>query len=360
MRRILFVILVMSAAACSKGPASDAKPPVTSGSPAGGVTPSTPAPEALTPLTASGAAAEAPAKPVPAVLPDVVARVNGEDIKRPEFENAIKGLEGRAGGPVPPDQRDRVFRSVLDDLIAYRLVVQEVKSKKVTVPDAEVDAQLAQIRSQFQSEEQFKQALAAQKMTVEAVREQARLEISVEKFLQSEVASKVIIAPAAVADFYQKNPDKFQEGARVRASHILISAAQEADAATRQQAKAKAEAVLKDVKAGKDFAALAKANSQDPGSAINGGDLGFFQRGQMVPPFEQAAFALKPGEVSGLVETPFGYHIIKVAEKMDARLVPLDEARPQIEQYLTGQGRQEETREFVNALKSKAKIDVLM
>jgi peptidyl-prolyl cis-trans isomerase C len=178
--------------------------------------------------------------------------------------------------------------------------------------------------------------------------------------VEGQIADKIAVKPEAIADFYQKNQDKFQQGARVRASHILISVPEKADAATKLQAKTKAEGVLKDLKAGKDFAAAAKENSQDPGSAANGGDLGYFEQGQMVPPFEQAAFALKPGEMSDLVETPFGFHIIKVADKQASRVVPIEEAKPQIEQYLTGQNRQEQTAAFVKTLKAKAKIDILM
>jgi peptidyl-prolyl cis-trans isomerase C len=342
--------MVAAVAACSKSAVADAKPQVT------------PAATALAAKQASPAAPapEAAAKPVPAQLPEIVARVNGEAINKTDLENAVKGLEGRAGGPVPADQRDRVYRGVLDDMISYRLLVQEVTARKIVVPEAEIDAQIAQIRGQFQTDAQFQQALAAQKTTVAAVREDARSEIGVDKLVEAEIGAKIAVKPEAVTDFYQKNQDKFQQGARVRASHILISVPENADAATKAQAKTKAEAVLKDLKAGKDFAAAAKESSQDPGSAPNGGDLGYFEKGQMVPPFEAAAFTLKPGELSELVESPFGYHIIKVADQQAARVVPLEEAKPQIEQYLSGQNRQTETEAFVNTLKAKAKIDILM
>ena len=363
MRRAVYVLMIVAGAACSRSTAADARP---KSAPAPAVSARAVQTAALNSALAAQTAAPAPAaqqpavKPLPAQLPEIVARVNGEAINKTDLENAVHGLEGRAGGSVPADQRDRVYRGVLDDMIGYKLLVQEAKARKIAVPDAEVDAQVAQIRSQFQSDAQFQQALAAQKMTLEAVRDDARSELGVEKLVESEIAGKVAIKPEAVSDFYQKNQDKFQQGPRVRASHILIGVPQNADAATKQQAKAKAEALLKDLKAGKDFAATAKANSQDPGSAVNGGDLGFFQQGQMVPPFEQAAFALKPGEMSEVVETQFGYHIIKVAEKQDSRVVPLEEAKQQIEQYLTQQNRQAQTEMFVDTLKAKAKIEILI
>jgi peptidyl-prolyl cis-trans isomerase C len=118
--------------------------------------------------------------------------------------------------------------------------------------------------------------------------------------------------------------------------------------------------VLKSARAGKDFAALAKEFSQDPGSAAQGGDLGFFAAQQMVPEFSNAAFKLKPGAISDIVETQFGYHIIKVIEKQPARTVKLEEVRPQLEQQLLQANRQREVQAFVQALRQKGKIEVFI
>jgi peptidyl-prolyl cis-trans isomerase C len=352
-RRAATVFVITALAACSRTAPANATPQAT---PA----PAASAQSAPAPAATPQAPAPAPAaKPVPPQLPEIVARVNGEAITGKELDDAVREIAGRSG-PVPPDERDRVYRGVLDNMIGYRLVVQEAKARKIAVPDAEVDAQVAQIRAQFGSDAQFQQALATQKTTVEAVRSDTRDAMSAEKLVDGEVAAKIAVKPEAVTDFYQKNQDKFQQGPRVRASHILIGIPQNADVAAKQQAKTKADALLKDLKGGKDFAAAAKENSQDPGSAPNGGDLGYFEKGQMVPPFEQAAFALKAGEMSEVVETQFGYHIIKVAEKQDSRIVPLAEAKDQIEEYLTQQNRHVETESFVNALKAKAKIEILI
>lgn len=353
MRRAATVFIITALAACSRTAPANATPQATPAPAASAQSASAPAgtPQAPAPPPA--------AKPIPPQLPEIVARVNGETISGKELDDAVRAVAGRAG-PIPPDERDRVYRGVLDNMIGYRLIIQEAKARKIAVPDAEVDAQVAQIRAQFGTDAQFQQALVAQKTTLEAVRSDTRDAMSAEKLVDGEIAAKVAVKPEAVTDFYQKNQDKFQQGPRVRASHILIGVPQNADAATRQQAKSKAETLLKDLKAGKDFAATAKANSQDPGSAPNGGDLGYFEQGQMVPPFEQAAFALKAGEISEIVETQFGYHIIKVADKQDSRVVPLEEAKQQIEQYLTQQSRQAETESFVNALKAKAKIEILI
>jgi peptidyl-prolyl cis-trans isomerase C len=313
---------------------------------------------------ASGAQAAAPApqppKPVPAQLPDVLARVNGESVTKADFERAVGALEGRAGGPVPAAQRDQIYRNVLDQIVSYKLLVQETHTRKVDASDAEVDARVQQIQGQFPSEAAFKEMLTARHTTLDQLKSDARQDIAVQKMIDAEIAPKSAVKPEQLTDFYTKNPDQFKQPERVRASHILIGVPRGADAATKAQARAKADQVLKDVKAGKDFAALAKEHSQDPGSAAKGGDLGFFQQGQMVGPFNDAAFSLAPGAISDLVETEFGFHIIKVAEKQTSRTVPLDEVRPQLEQYLLERNRQEQTDVFVKGLRSKGKVEILI
>ena len=346
MIRILPLVFAMAFTACSKENAASASTnPSVAQTPTG--VPAQPAPEP-------------PPKPVPAELPDVIARVNGEVIDKSEFQKAIQNIEQRAGAPVPADQRDRVYRGVLDQLIAYHLLTQETVARKIDVPDADVDARMAAMQQQFPSADAFKQELVKQKLSVEELRESAKSDMRVAKMLEQEVNTKVTVQPQDVTAFYEQNPDKFRQGERVRASHILIRTPENVDEKTKEAARAKAAGVLGQVKAGQDFAALAKQHSQDPGSAANGGDLGYFMQGQMVGAFERAAFSLKPGEVSDLVETPFGFHIIKVADKQAERTVPLDEVRPQIEQFLQNQLRQERTQAFISALKAKGKVEILL
>jgi peptidyl-prolyl cis-trans isomerase C len=312
------------------------------------------------PATAAAPAQPEAVKPVPAQLPEVLARVNGETVTRAELQEFVDNLESRAGTAVPADQRDQVYRRVLDQLVGYKLLQQEAKARKVAVPDADVEARIAEIKKQFPSEDVFMQMLIERKMTVEKMRDEARDDLVISKLIEAEIAAKTAVKPEQVQEFYDKNPDQFKQQERVRASHILISVPQGADAAAKTQAKTKAEQVLKDVKAGKDFAALAKEHSQDPGSAVQGGDLGFFQQGQMVGPFNDVAFSLAPGAVSDLVETQFGFHIIKVAEKQAGRTIPLSEVRPQVEQFLENRNREEQTEAFVTSLRTKGKVEILI
>jgi peptidyl-prolyl cis-trans isomerase C len=305
------------------------------------------------------APAAEPVKPVPAELPAVIARVNGQDITKAEFDRALKSIEGRAG-PVPDTRRDEVYRGLIDQLVRLQLLKQEAAARKIAVTDAEVDKRIAEVKQQFPSEDVFKEMLKTQQITEERFRVDARDDLAVSKMLTEALKDKTAVTPEQIDAFYKSNPDRFKQGERVRASHILVTVPEGADGPTKDKAREKAEGLLKQIKAGGDFAALAKANSADPGSAINGGDLGFFSPGQMVGPFNDVAFKLAPGSVSDLVETQFGFHIIKVVEKQAGGVVPLDTVRPQLAQFLENQNRQREAAAFVTALRAKAKVDILV
>ena len=338
MIQVFLVVLLVIASACNRPTATP--------------------PEAST--TAATPAEAEPAKPVPAVIPDVLARVNGETVTRAEFEEAVAAVEQRNQGPVPPDQRDRVLRSVLDQLVDVKLLAQEAATRKIAVSDADVDAQIAQMRQGFPSEDVFNQALKEQNKTVTMLKAEARSNLAIQTMLEDALAGKIAVTPQQAQDFYAKNPDQFQRPEQVRASHILIGVQQGADVVAKAAARRKAEGILKQVKAGGDFSALARTNSEDPGSAVNGGDLGFFPRGQMVPPFDQAAFTLGTGATSELVETQFGYHIIRVMEKRTGGAVTLEEVRPQLEEYLQNVNRQREMQTFLDGLKAKGKVEILI
>ena len=305
-------------------------------------------------------AAPEPPKPVPAQLPAVLARVNGHDITKIDFDRALKTIEQRAGGPVPAARRDEIYRGLLDQLVRLDLLRQEVAARKITVPDADVDKRMKDVLAQFPSEDVFKQMLAAQSSTLERFRAEQRDDLAIAKMLGDAISDKVAPTAEQIDDFYKQNPERFKQGERVKASHILIKVPQDASGPTKDKAREKAEALLKKAKAGEDFAALAKANSEDPGSAIQGGDLGYFSPGQMVPQFDAVVFKLAPGSVSDLVETQFGFHIIKVVDKQAGRTVPLDEVRPQLSQFLENQNRQRESAAFLAALRAKGKVEILI
>ena len=342
MRKLVCPLILAAVAVACQKPAGT--PPATSAAPA---------------AAAAAAPATPPAKPIPAVLPDVIADCNGDTIPKAEFEGAVRAVEQRAGGPIPAEKRAEVYRGVLDDLVAYRLLKQEVKQRSLTVTDADVDARIAAFKQQMGTEANFKAALQAQQITEAKLREDARTDLLVSKLLDQEVNQKLLVKPTDIAGFYEKNPDRFQQGETMRASHILVLVPAESTPQARAALRSRAEAALKAAKAGQDFGRLARQYSQDS-SAQRGGDLGFFPKGQMVPAFDQAAFALAPGQVSDLVETQFGYHIIKATEKRPARIVPFVEAAAQIQEYLEQEQRQSKSKALVDQLKAKGKVQIFI
>jgi len=363
---VLVIVLLAGTAACRKPPAGSAQaatpaaaaPAGTAAAPGAAPAAGQPAP----PGTAPAAPAAPPAKPMPAKLPDVVARVNGEAVTKSDFDRLIKNMEVSANQPLamlPEDRRNEILRNTLNQLVTYTVLLQETRARKILVTDAEVDESVKQMRSQFPNEEAFKKALEARGMTVDKLKSDARIDMSINKMMDAEVANEPAPSDAQVREFYDKNPDKFKQDESVRASHILFRVAENADAATKKKTLEQAQAVLKQARGGADFAELAKKYSAD-GSSQQGGDLNFFTRGQMVPAFDQAAFALKPGEISDIVTTQFGYHIIKVTDRKPASTVPFDQVSERIKDYLLQEQKRHRAEAFINTLKQKAKIEVLI
>lgn len=297
---------------------------------------------------------------MPATLPEVVAKFGNESVTKAEFEKAVRMIEARAGQPVPVQQRDQIYRRILDQLIDVRLLQAEAKARNITVPDTEVDTRIGQLKQQFKTEEEFTQKLASQQLTIDQLKSELQKDLMVSKCLEAEIAPKVNVPQAELDAFYAEHPDQFKQPERIRASHILISVDSKATDVQKQEAKAVADGLLKRARGGEDFAALAKQFSKDS-SAQNGGDLNFFPRGQMVPAFETAAFALKaPGDISDVVETPFGYHIIRLTERQPESTVPLAQVSNQLTDYLKKRKQQEMTGQFVQSLRAKYKVEVLI
>ena len=165
------------------------------------------------------------------------------------------------------------------------------------------------------------------------------------------------VTDADVQAYYTAHQDQYQIKEQVKVRHILISVPSGADAKTDAAAKAKAEDILKQIKAGGNFADLASKNSDDPGSKVQGGELGWLDRGKTVPEFDKAAFTLNPGQTSDLVKTQFGYHILQVEEKKTAHLQPIAEVKPQIVPVLEQQKAGVAEQNFANQLVGDAKKD---
>jgi peptidyl-prolyl cis-trans isomerase C len=296
-----------------------------------------------------------------AELPEVVARVNGDPIPREEFERAVRSAEVRAGQVVPASLRAAVHDRVLDRLVVFHLLLQESETRQLVVDDADVDAEIARIREGFPSAEAFEAQLGEWGTTLEELRTERRRDLLIAKLIDADVTPRIAVGDEAVRAFYDRHPDQFAETEAVRASHILIETESDAAPAERDDARARAEAIRSEAAAaGADFAALAREHSDDPGSAANGGDLGLVVEGQTVSAFEAALFALEPGELSDVVETPFGFHVIQMVERRDDRVVPFEEARGPIGDLLLQQEQQARAAAFMEELKTQHDVRILI
>lgn len=178
------------------------------------------------------------------------------------------------------------------------------------------------------------------------------------EYLKKEITDKVEVSEEDLKAYYEGHKDDFKMSEMVRARHILIRTDPSATDEEKNKAKEKAEEILMKIKAGEDFAKLATDVSDDTATKINGGELGFFSKGKMVKPFEDAAFSLKPGEVSGIVETQFGYHIIKVEEKKESGIELFDSAKEKFRQKLFQERTRIKFAEFIEKAMKEANIEL--
>jgi peptidyl-prolyl cis-trans isomerase C len=311
-------------------------------------------------VAALGLGWKAHAQPSGGPSGEVAAKVNGTPITTLELNRTFLAHVQVPYSTVQDDPRAKqLLRQILDNLIDRELLLQEAKSSKASVAPQEIDAELQKLVERFPSKEAFEQALSSQNFTLEAVKKDIQDQLLRQQIVKKEILDKVNVRPDQFQPFYEKNKDKYVEEEQVHARHILIKVSQDTSAADEEKLKKKANDVLKRAKKGEDFAALAKQFSED-GSRDSGGDVGFFARGRMVGPFEEAAFALKPGQTSDLVRTQFGYHIIKVEERKPGRSLSYAEAKEHVKEDLTREQTFARYQDYMAGLRSKASIEILL
>ncbi|HEV7505309.1 MAG TPA: peptidylprolyl isomerase [Thermoanaerobaculia bacterium] len=294
-------------------------------------------------------------------MPDIVAKVNGQAIKK---DDLLKGAQvvqmqlAQRGQPIAltPD----VYRRVLDELVGITLLQQEAKAQHIAPSDQELDQQVAARKKQFPSEEVYQKALKQTGLTEALFRQQYRDQLAVQKYVESQVISKTPVSEQATKDFYDKNKGQIRSPDRMHLRHILIAVNAKTSPADKEKAQAKAEDLHKQIVGGADFAKLAAANSDDPGSKVRGGDLGWVSPGQIPPAFEKAAMALKANEISPVVESQFGFHIIELLERQAAAQVPYEQVKERLAFMIKQKQAQESVQAKIKELRAKAKVDVYL
>jgi peptidyl-prolyl cis-trans isomerase C len=295
----------------------------------------------------------------PASLPekDVAALVNGKAITYEVLNTAFHNQTGVPFEKVQDDpQAQQARKQILEQVINEELLADEARRQELSVTPEAVNARIKEIQARFPSEAAFNQALHSRGVTLDELKTDMKEGLMIQQLLQKEVFAKVSVSRQDLESFFRKHRDDYMEES-VHARHILIAVAPDASPEDDAKAKDRAKTVLAKAKEGDDFAQLAKQYSEDP-SKDKGGDLGDLARGQTVKPFEDVAFSLRPGEISDLVRTTFGYHIIKVEERKTAKRLSLKEAEDRVREDLTQEKATAQYLKYVKALQKKAKITV--
>lgn len=290
------------------------------------------------------------------------AKVNGSGIKAQTLDTAVNNFvenQKMFGVTVKDEDKDKLKKDILNELVSAELLYQA--SQKAGLGDLakDVESQFENIKKGFASEEEFQKVLKERGVEIKDLKEDIKKGIYINAYLEKDVFSKLgAVTEDEKKQEYETNKDKLNVPDEVKASHILIKAGEKMAPEEKQKVKEKIDALRTRAMSGEDFAKLAKENSED-GSAQNGGDLGYFKKGDMVKPFEDAAFSLEKGQISPVVETQFGYHVIKVEDKKAAHTLTYDEVSKDIEKFLLNKNKREEVNKMVESLKKNAKIEIL-
>ena len=315
----------------------------------------------------------------PAVEPEAVAKpaedkmvvtVNGIEIMQSQVDEKLNSqIEARisrmqAGGKeVPTEQmaktrenmKKRFEQRIISMLIDEQLIDEKLAAKSIVISDEEVEAKIAEIAAQQNvSRDELLAGAARQGINEADAQEQIRRRLGLEKLIEAELGDEAIITDEAAKKHYDENTERFSTPEQVRASHILIKSGMAEGG--KAAAKAKIEDILKQAREGADFAELAKTYTEDRGSKKTGGEY-TFPRGRMVPEFEEMAFSMEVGQISDPVETKFGYHIIKLHEKIPPKTTSFEEARERIKENLLNRKKSEFFRTFQQTLKDEATIE---
>lgn len=292
---------------------------------------------------------------------DTAAQVNDSVITRQRVQHGVEALMQAKhlnyGGMTNPGQYKEMERQVLEELIAQELLWQEANRQGFSATSVELEQALGQLRQGYSSEEAFLGDLRQGGFTAESYRDDLGRQIAVRHFIDEMLMSRVALSSEEVRDAYVANQAQLIQPEQVNARHILIALPPTADDAAIAAARETIERVRVEAKAGTDFAELAKRHSQDS-TAVKGGELGFASRGSFVKPFEDAAFALKAGDISDIVRTRYGFHVIKLEARREARPLTEAEAAPHLRRYLASKKLQEVLQEEVKSLRAKGHVDV--
>lgn len=317
------------------------------------------------PLAAEKASAQArPAggkepSPAPIGAGEIMAKVNDEPIRRSDFERALANFmaSNHISEAVDADRRARIRKAVLDGLIGSALLYQQARTMPIAVPESEILSTIAQARASM-GEQAYGADLRARGLTETGMQELVRKNLMIQRLIRDTVMKGVVVTEQDVKRYYDEHTGQLQHPEQAETHHIFIKSGPNDSAEQRARARVLAGQALARLKAGEDFAAVARAYSEDH-SASRGGELGFVARGQTVAVVDDAIFSLPIGGISDILESPYGFHIIKVTARREAGSMTLEEAQDQIMEVLRQEKSREALEDLVTSLRARARIEIL-
>ncbi len=295
--------------------------------------------------------------PLEGLEPDaVVATVNGTDITREQVDKKIGEMAQQYQGQVPPGMEGQLAQQALGNIVDQQLLLAAATAEGVEAPDEEVQGQYDQFAARAPTPEEFQNALTSMGFNEETFRTEIAKNLTIETLLTDKLATAKVVTEEDVEAYYRDNQDQFLMPEQVQASHILITTEAEDTPEIKEAKRQELEGYKTEIDNGADFAALATEHSDCPSKA-RGGDLGPFTRDRMVKPFSDAAYAMEVGQVSDVVETQFGYHLIKVTDKQEPGTRPLEEVKAQVETFLDRQNKEAAFNAYMDTLRGVADLD---
>jgi peptidyl-prolyl cis-trans isomerase C len=291
----------------------------------------------------------------------MIAKVNGTAVSAVEVDQEVKAISEQYQQQIPPDQLETMIpelkKRAVESIINRHLLYEEVDRKNIVSDPDRIKEEVQKIASQFQSQAAFEEQLASHNISLDQMEKDLGMQFRVDALIREYVDTKSIqVAEEEIVSFYESNPESFQSPEERRASHILLKCAPEDPQEVKTQKRLELAGILGRIEKGADFSEMAQSHSDCP-SKQKGGDLGLFGRGSMVKPFEEAAFNLNPNEVSDIIETEFGYHLIKLTEKKEARKEAFDTVKEQISNHLMATKEQAEFQKLISELRKEATIE---
>jgi len=292
-------------------------------------------------------------------LPDVVAKVNGQniyddDILR-ELKKTLKNYKDR-GIPLTAEEEKITAKRLIENEIERALLLQKGNEINALVSDETLNTKLRKVKSSFESDSIFEHELKNRKLTLDQYKKELKIDLLMQQVIDREIKPNIKVSEKDIQSFYEKNKEKFYTDKKARASVILIKA-KRGDTKSEKSAQQKIKSILEKIKNGSAFSEMATIYSEDS-LAPKGGDLGYFTKNQIFGAFSARAFDMKVNEVSPVFKTGLGFHILKLTDLKEGKMMPLDRAKTRIKKMVKKNKVGNATRNYVEKLKQKSKIKI--